>query len=126
MLIVSSPKLGSGSLWLWQNNYWLRVHVDFNFRLLYDNLWSHDRNIDFDFRLLNHHLGSYDFHDRDVDFYLGYIDQNLLISNGKFTYDYETVNFGSWATTVPCGPELCENPAWYPLYTIFAFSSGVT
>ena len=89
MLIVSSPKLGSGSLWLWQNNYWLRVHVDFNFRLLYenlwshdrnvdfnfrllyDNLWSHDRNIDFDFRLLNHHLGSYDFHDRDVDFYLG-------------------------------------------------------
>ena len=54
---------------------WLsRVYLDFNFRLLDDNLWSHnfnfrllddnlwsndgyDRNIDFDFRLLNHRLG---------------------------------------------------------------------
>jgi hypothetical protein len=70
MLKVSSPILSSSRLWLWLS----RVYLDFNFRLLDDNLWSHnfnfrllddnlwsndgyDRNIDFDFRLLNHHLG---------------------------------------------------------------------
>ena len=89
-------------LWLWLNDYWLRVHVYFNFRLfddhfrlLYDNLWSHDghdRNIDFDFRLLNHHLRSYDVHDwsndwsndfilrlRNIDLRLRLVDKHLKI-----------------------------------------------
>jgi len=106
LLPVSSPKLRSGRLRHWLNDLWLRLHVNFNLRLMDDNLGSHDRNLrrlndnlgshDRNFRRLNDNLGSHDRNFRLLNDNLGSHDRNLRLLNDNLWSHYRNIHLNLW------------------------------